>query len=1242
MSKHAQGHPPIPPEVPVEAVIAIVSIYDAQAANVNRDTPFRKTALNSQRPDEGCHIFLHQIEGQPCYIFGRIGQVGNKVAAPDTEPRDVLLPGTRVGMKQFVLVPVWESNIWRLLSRTETVATVNNVPIQAFTNRTKKNKGPLPHAVHLKTSTVNRISIKGLLLDIWVLKSVREVYPTSVFDPEPLQYHLQDVTRRPEQWARDRYILSSEHVSANSFRVVERFTSEVGTAKLFRDEHHGLRLRDEEFLKFGKEDVDVSLVQYQQSVEIDNIPAVITSTHNDFVSYVALQADIKTQHPGVRFSIAAKLLRRLFSALGFLHFQRIIHGHITQENVLLRLKDYEPEAVLLVDYSESTIFPVSDRAPLDALKQDGQAAMRIIEDCCDIWQLRKAATKDARNEEWMAKKTTTAQKEHQIIKRVVADFERKGGSRTSVKGKKLLRLLEQKDHNWNRCMNEQLHNATRREVGVCYKSNIDEMTREWDKSHPDPLPKIGEKHFMLLSLGHPWFDQLATQLYHQRWDTTPKEVCAKFKELASAVEDPWRTFEVTKAMTFVQNDTGFDEKCVMAWLAGCCDAFPEWHQALEMESEHHIRPQDGTVTRHNIRNLRDALLQHGRLPESMVRTFDLLLTQQDKQQHLRISEAYHVSWHTPSRMFNLTQLQNLASADRFVLCVNDGGIRCDNYVEVRGEPKLQGCYVPLSLLFNFANRLDLTVPDDVDQAPIFPAFDPSDFSQAHSGKIILARTGLVAFASVTRTGDQCVFHAPKSYTLFETVNTFLPTYFGDMKVLPQLPAGIYEHVRPDHWSKFKTAEEIEDTTNVGKRKILRPKGPLDKLTAKPYTMSRGSKPTFPMYMDVDESALSRVLKQRQHIRSQARPPTKRNTNAQSSDPSTPIAKRSCPSNHVATPPLASKESNITVSFLNRAAERMERMAANLPIGSSLSVPRIPNTSFFQRNANVNANVLSSPPRAPADKNQSFTVAAGSFNLDDDWKQAEEWLKNMPDKEDKQPQVQGIFGFDFHHSHLQEGSSTEEETSSGGKSKRKESGSGKRSGKSSPASLVGTPTRVSGKSTLSAIFEGGQDSSRRIEAATPMAHGEPRAQSKSFPAPKVSTTTRKGKGKVTALSISRSASFPRRPTPEPLTPEPSSPVPRPVRAAAAPSLVLGPTHRHDVSISKLADVSLGWSDMQTTLSGLAQPTDATTVPGIQDGVYSDPDGAVHDWINDLANVAQNEDDDMPDTDVESWNGDIQEE
>ncbi|KAF1839063.1 hypothetical protein BDW02DRAFT_275057 [Decorospora gaudefroyi] len=1027
MSTRPPGHPLVPDGMSIDDVIAIITVHDPQALQANRDTAFRKTRFRIPRAGgnwslEGCHVLLHVVDGQPCYTLGRADSKG---AVPST--RDVYLPGATTGIQQFCLLPVWESNCWRLQSVSETIAVVNGVPIQASTARTRRLPNRFPQAVHLRQDVVNEATVHGLQVDFWLLKTVREVYPIQVFWPQELHAELQDVASRPEDWARDQYILSQEQVSANSFRVVERFTAKVQTAKLFRNQQRGRGLRDAEFLKFSKEKVDASIVRYVQSVDIDQIPAVITDTHEGFQSYAVLEDDIKKQHPTIRFSIASKLLRRLFSALEFLHFNGIVHGKVSKESVLLRLVDFKPEAVLLVDYSTTTSFATGALAPHDALVEDGRATMELIENCCDIWQLRKAATKDATNELWMANRTEEAREEFQLVERVVADFfGPKGGSQETLQGKKMLRLLDRKENAWHTAQNDQVYNATRREVGMCQQHNIEEMIEDWNKTHP--ASSIGEEQYMLLTLGHPWLDNLANALYHKRWDTTPREVCAKFQELAGDMEEPWQTFGVKKTVTFTQVADGFQGRCILGWIAACCEAYPEWRSALGVECGRQIHPHGGVIAHDDVRVFGNALSAHGTLPAVMVATLARLTAEDIQgQPSTQIEETHEVLYHVPSRMFNLTQLHRLASPDRFLLCVNEGNIRCDNYVELRGGPKVQGLYATLSLLSAFGTQLGFTI-DVPNHERDSPVYDPADFSQVTQSHVVLARAGLVPWASVTRTGRQFNFHAPLFPNSVEPHYTFLPTYFGNMKVLPPMPARQENYVRPEHWSKFKTAEEIEEAADISKRKILPATGPSQKLSS-PRKTGAAASVKQPSAWNVDKSNLGRILKRRERIRAQARPSAKRNTDAQSSAPTTPNAKRSKRSvdlNAAVDPPV--KAPMITTSFMDRAIQNMERQAQAPPASPSFTMPRVTNESFFQRQSGVNENLGVSPPKIAAATKQAFTLPdEGSHNLEEDIKQANEWLARMPDdEEDEGPGLAGLFGFEIHHSLIQRGDGSDTE------------------------------------------------------------------------------------------------------------------------------------------------------------------------------------------------------------------------
>lgn len=424
------GHPVIPNEIPLEDVVAIVTIHSPQAPHVNRDTRYQKTTVDANGVVAGTNVFLSRSASQYSYSFGR-GQTQG-TGAKRTEAQDVYLPGTKVGLKQFDLIPVWESNCWRLQSASETVAIINGAPIQKYTFRTKKYQYPLPHAIHLQQLTVNHITINGLEVDIWLMKSVRNIFEAQDSTPGTLQASIQDVMRRPEEWARNQSLMTQTQVSAKSFRIIGRFTGQIQTAKVFVGENGNQQLRDREFLTFSKQAVDESVVRYLQTAEVNDIPAIITTTHEKFASFASLHDGIQKLHPGARFAIATKLMRRLFSALEFFHFHGIIHGHVSKDSVLLRIQDGKAEGVLLVDYT--TAKPLTPGAPLPVgdMADDGKAAMELIEECCALWTFRNGPTEDALGRDMMQKQTENLLKDYNMITRVSADYFQVQGDRRSL------------------------------------------------------------------------------------------------------------------------------------------------------------------------------------------------------------------------------------------------------------------------------------------------------------------------------------------------------------------------------------------------------------------------------------------------------------------------------------------------------------------------------------------------------------------------------------------------------------------------------------------------------------------------------------------------------------------------------------------------------------------------------------------------------------------------------------------
>lgn len=263
-----EGCPEIPDEVPLEDLVAIVTVHHQEAYTANRNDNYRKLRVSktnhatNRQEAVGCHIFLHRIPGQPTYSFGRPTPKDDlakstQIGTPSAPELDVFLPSTSIAKKQFMLIPDHASGCWRLDASSETITTVNRVPLQKFTTRTKKNKTNLPQTLYLDQSCVNHVQVPGMEIAISLLMTVAKALEQEPsYEPPPLSDPLQDVAGRAEEWAQSPFTLSkrAEQVSGKSYRALQRFTGETKTVKMYSGVQ-GTRERDSELLMFCKEQV---------------------------------------------------------------------------------------------------------------------------------------------------------------------------------------------------------------------------------------------------------------------------------------------------------------------------------------------------------------------------------------------------------------------------------------------------------------------------------------------------------------------------------------------------------------------------------------------------------------------------------------------------------------------------------------------------------------------------------------------------------------------------------------------------------------------------------------------------------------------------------------------------------------------------------------------------------------------------------------------------------------------------
>ncbi|KAH7386790.1 hypothetical protein DE146DRAFT_759207 [Phaeosphaeria sp. MPI-PUGE-AT-0046c] len=417
----------------------------------------------------------------------------------------------------------------------------------------------------------------------------------------------------------------------------------------------------------------------------------------------------------------------------------------------------------------------------------------------------------------------------------------------------------------------------------------------------------------------------------------------------------------------------------------------------------YLQPIDRVISQADILQVRDALQVLDTLPDPISAMFKHLAGVDAVPQ--QVQESYQIWYHIPSRLFNITQLHRLATPERLATTITEAQTRCNNFVEVRGDPKIEGCYASLEFLEAFVKQFGLELPQAPDVNSTRPTFDPSDFSEIPQSRIILARPGMVGYGSMLRTGDQANFLFSRTPTNFETLSTFIPTKFGNMKVIPKLPRNVRTHARPEHWSKYRTADEYEAQANLSSRVTRQPVSRKARTGAASVSIPTAAS-ILPDVMEVDEFALGRMLRERDLIRAEARPSAKRDTDAIASKPEQSSPKRF--KSDKASPGSSSSKTqdlpNITQSFVERAKSGLQERPTSRPRSAHQSVP-VHGASFISRG------FLLMGSNGMLDPGVSMTDVADDESLEEDWALVNKMLDFV--NEDDDPEVQGITGFEIH-------------------------------------------------------------------------------------------------------------------------------------------------------------------------------------------------------------------------------------
>ncbi|KAJ4353747.1 uncharacterized protein N0V89_005477 [Didymosphaeria variabile] len=960
------GCPRIPDSVSRNDLVAVVVVKHDDAYDVNHNSAyerrelFEKNSITGRNQSCAAQIYLHRLASQPKYSFGK-GYLPEQEPEPQLESDcksksksetdldsslesesgeevdqarpipiyDVYLP-IRSAVKQlFELMPDGPAGCWRIEATSMAVVTVAGVEIQKpqprTTTKKKKSKSlrSLPHALYLDASVMSVITFGNITINLWLIQSPVEVLRSDRdFKANNLQKESQN------DWAKDAYIwdLRKKQVSFNSWRVTQRFTETVATAKIYKHAN-GIGDRDREMLMFSKQNTHHSIVHYQLAAELHGVPVAITDTHESMISFAAMQRDLPSMHPGARFKLAAAIFRPLFSALEWLHYNRIVHGSVTPASVLLQVVGGRLSKLLLVDYSYAYLVDMGENMPQELMRHESTQAMDIIETCSNIWTLRQKPLPEWKPEPIMAQLASQAEHHFAMVKQACDDFYyRKPESWQNKARAKMLEMLALKERKWEQAREAQVRNSRLLQVSALTRADLQKIMLEWKRFKANRSYNMGETtagqpdnedYAMILTLGHAYLDELANSIcsakvYPQL--PLPHEICSRLRFLEGEDREPWQMFRVHQTQEFNVQSIGRKSKVVQIesrsladYLAACLETYPSLRNEALRQYDLEIVPNGAWLLPEFVEAFHERLKKRIRLPSNINSTLEAL-GNVNAEGVLAVPESYDICYHRPSQMFNITQMHRTATLSQLNSGLNDTRIRCDNFVEVRGQPNLEGNFVPLPMLPMFAEAFRYTIGHQPEPRHGNSMHDPSDFSRM-SSRIILAHQGLVAFASMSQTQDQ-VSHCPKDEEDFQRSEKFLHTYFGDMKVFPKASDGMHEYPRPAHWAKYKTAEELQAGVEASKHNSLKSIPVSPESPGSSY--SSGSLPPLSVLMDRDPGApchLAQAIRNRANAIAQASIPFERPV--EDTNPDSAIAQLQRRANN------AAQSKGVTNSFLQK-------------------------------------------------------------------------------------------------------------------------------------------------------------------------------------------------------------------------------------------------------------------------------------------------------------------------------------
>lgn len=304
-------------------------------------------------------------------------------------------------------------------------------------------------------------------------------------------------------------------------------------------------------------------------------------------------------------------------------------------------------------------------------------------------------------------------------------------------------------------------------------------------------------------LGHPYLDELwQKSIDGETWTFSTLDICKRINLQLDDCDQPWESLTVERRFDVrtrkgphgpLFNVTDLIE-CIQKDTQGSLDE--EDRKEVDAAIKIHLKPKNhtGYCSEAAFNGFRKHVRKRTDKYVGLAMAHDLGKERAEDHSESSLSSTllHHITCYLPSRIFNITQLLQAVRSDDLV-DARPLLSSCTDYFEVRGDPSLQGIYMPLRYLEKISGILRLGIVELVKQTSAYKGAPVDLTGYDYQHWVLLADRGFSVPARLNRTTREVTWDG-RTYALVDFLRTYMPSSTLDVRPHSLEPPATIFHI----------------------------------------------------------------------------------------------------------------------------------------------------------------------------------------------------------------------------------------------------------------------------------------------------------------------------------------------------------------------------------------------------------------------------------------------------------------